>query len=475
LLAVTLAAGAGGLAAGDDAPLEALGLDQRWTDDLDGMVERRQIRVLVTHNMTNYFIDGGQQRGATYDLMREFEKSVNKKRGLRTRRVSVVFLPVTRDQLIPALLSGRGDIAAANLTITPQRQRLVDFSEPFVSGIKEIVVTGPAAPPIRRYSDLSGREVWVRPSSSFHESLLELSRRFERAGIAPIRIRQADEYLETEDLLEMANAGLIAITIADDHMAGFWSGVFDKLTLHPELPIRQGGQIAWAFRKHSPLLKSEVDTFLKRSRKGTLLGNIVYKRYLKDNQWVRDPTRQEEMDRFRSMVEYFRSYADRYSFDWLMLAAQGYQESGLDQKKRSRAGAVGVMQILPSTAADPAVGISNIHQLGPNIHAGVKYLRWIIDTYFADSGIDQLDRGLFAMAAYNAGPNRIARLRRKAAGLGLDPDQWFGNVELVVAREVGREPVQYVDNIYKYYVSYRLIAEKLGLKGQDETRALGMH
>jgi membrane-bound lytic murein transglycosylase MltF len=145
----------------------------------------------------------------------------------------------------------------------------------------------------------------------------------------------------------------------------------------------------------------------------------------------------------------------------MLLTALAYQESGLDQSVRSRAGAVGIMQILPSTAADPNVGIADIHLLENNIHAGTRYLAFLRDRYFSGGELDQLNQWLFTLAAYNAGPGRVAQLRREATGLGLDPDEWFDNVELAAARRVGRETVQYVADIYKYYVAYTRIHTKL--------------
>jgi len=252
----------------------------------------------------------------------------------------------------------------------------------------------------------------------------------------------------------------------DSTKAGFWAQIFDDLTLHPDLALNTGGEIAWAMRKDSPLLHAAVDEFVATHRAGTLMGNIVLNRYLRSTNWVRNSLTAVELDRFRTTVEFFQRYADEYEFDWLMMAAQGYQESRLDQSVRSAAGAIGVMQLLPSTAADPNVGIPTIDVLEDNIHAGVKYMRFLRDRYFTDPDLDDLNATLLTFAAYNGGPGRIARLRREAADLGLDPNVWFRNVENVVAKRIGRETLQYVSNIYKYYIAYRLIADTIQLRGQ---------
>ena len=427
--------------------------------DFNAMAERRLIRALIVPNRTAYFFDGVDQKGTGFEALKLFEEQVNK--NLKTGRLGVYLLviPTTRDRLIPDLLEGYGDIAAANLTITPERQELVEFTNSFLS-TSEIIVSGPKAPQISSFEDLAGQEVFVRRSSSYWESLERLNAEFDRQGKKKIRLKAADEILETEDVLEMVNAGLVPITVADSYLAEFWGQIFDNIKPHPELAIRTGGEIAWAFRKNSPELEAVLNRFVKGHKKGTLTGNILYKRYYQNTKFVRNSLANEDYRRFEETMKFFQEYAGQYDFDWLMIAAQGYQESRLDQSTRSKAGAIGVMQLLKSTANDPNVAIPNIEELEPNIHAGVKYLRFLVDHYFDEPGLDPVNRHLFGFASYNAGPNRIQRLRKKTAEKGLDPNVWFRNVEVVVAHDVGREPVRYVSNIYKYYLSYRLLLEQ---------------
>ena len=431
-----------------------------WTDDFDGMKDRRLVRMLVVYSKTFYFIDKATQRGSTYEFGMLLEKALNAGNKDRARPIRVVFIPTSRDELLPALAAGRGDIAAANLTITPERLKLVDFSTPLADDVSEILVTpaGTAAP--ASAEGLSGSKVHVRRSSSYYSSLVGLNTRLKALGKAPVEIVPADENLEDEDILEMVNAGLIPATIVDSHIATFWKQIFETIELHPDVRVREGGEIAWAIRKDSPQLKQVVDAFIAKNRKGSATGNDILNRYLKSTKWVKNATAEADMKRFRAMTDLFKKYSDQYGFDWLLVTAQGYQESGLDQSTRSRVGAIGVMQVMPATARDRNVNIPNIHELEPNIHAGVKYLRFMVNEYFDEPGIDPVNRHLFAFASYNAGPNRIQRLRKVAADEGLDPNKWFNNVEVVVAREVGRETVQYVSNIYKYYLAYKLVVEQ---------------
>lgn len=439
-------------------------LDQKWTCDFDGMVERRIIRALVTFSKTNYYQDRGHHRGVTYEILKEFEKTINKALKRKHLKVHVVFIPVTRDQLIPALVEGRGDIAAAALISTPERRKVVDFANPLLKGVDEIVVTGPNAPKLSGLDDLSGKEIYVRKSSSYYERLVRLNESFRKAGKPQIILKPADEYLEDEDLLEMVNAGLIPMIVMNSYFAEFWSQIFKDIIVYPKIAVNTGGEISWMIRKDSPKLKRVINDFVKGHKKGTLFGNIMFKRYLQSTKWVRNSLSDEDLERFKAAVEFFKKYSEKYRFDYLLVGALAYQESRIDQSVRSQAGAVGVMQLLPSTAAGNPINIPDIEDLENNINAGVKYLRWIWDTYFENENMDRLSKSLFSIASYNAGPAKVKRLRKEANEMGLNPNIWFRNVEVVAAKRIGRETVQYVSNIYKYYVSYRLIAEKKRIK-----------
>lgn len=387
-----------------------------WIGDLDGMRQKHLIRMLVPYSKT--------------------------------------FFSVDRGRLLPDLLAGRGDIAAGGLTVTNGRRQTVDFTAPFASGIREALITGPDTQMIEKIEDLSGQQIMVRASSSYFEHLVDINARFKKQGINPIDIIPADEWLESEDILEMVNAGLIKATVVDRYLAEIWHPLYTDLHISDSFYIHESGDLAWAIRKGSSKLRAELNTFIQRNKAGSTFGNLMLKRYVTNKKRVLNATSEEEMRKYKDLVKIFRMNGGKYNFDYLMLMAQGYQESRLDQRARSSRGAVGIMQLLPSTAADPVIGITGIDKdASRNIEAGSKYLRLLADKYLNDGEVTPVNRTLMSFAAYNAGPGSLQKFRRLAEKSGSNPNIWFQNVEYAAARIVGQETVAYVSNIYKYYLA----------------------
>ena len=429
-----------------------------WHGDLDEMIDRRVIRALVPYSRSLYFLDGATQRGIAYELMTGFQQSLNEQLGRKLLQVEIIFVPTTRGRLLPALLEGRGDVVAANLTITEQRLEQVAFTRPLGRNVRELVVghSGSRSPAV--IEDLSGKTVLLNPSSSYFERLEAVNRKLRATGRAPIEVHDAPGHFETEDILEMVNAGLADFTIADSYLARFWQQMLPELKVHEKLALSEGNVIAFATRPESVELNKALGEYLNTARKGTALGNILFNRYYSSTRFVTNAASETDRQRFLQVATFFRKYADRHDLNWLMMTAQGYQESRLDHSVKSPAGAIGIMQLLPATAAD--MGVEDIADLEENIRAGIKYVRYLIDNFFDEPEIDKSNQLLFALAAYNAGPGRIRSLRRMAQNRGLDANVWFNNVEHVVAERIGRETVRYVANIYKYFVAYQLMAEQ---------------
>jgi membrane-bound lytic murein transglycosylase MltF len=450
-------AGAQEKAAAPATPRQLSLENKPWTGDFDQMLERRVIRVLAPYSRTLYHVDKGHERGITAALVREFERYVNQRyaKQLGKRPLTVFLIPTTRERLLPGPAEGLGDIAAGNLTATEARLKLVDFAAPEDrKAVRELIVTGPASPPLATLDDLSGKTVHVRKTSSYFESLAALNDRLTKERKARVKVVELPDALEDEDALEMLAAGIFELAVVDDWKALLWAQILPRIKVREDLVLRADGHTGWAIRKDSPKLSGVLADFYRGvvKKHGVIESRMAQSE--KRIKRIQNNTAGAEWKRFEATVRLFEKYGAKYGFDPLMLTAQGYQESRLRQDARSHVGAIGVMQIMPDTGKELRVG--DIHQLEPNIHGGAKYMNQLMTRHFADAKFSEQDRTLFAFASYNAGPGTISRMRGEAAKRGLDQDRWFDNVEVVVAQRVGMETTTYVRNIYKYYVAYKL-------------------
>lgn len=472
LMALPGLARAQGSAVVDDEPLPPasgeellLQVNEPWTGDLPGLRERGLIRVLTTYNRTNFFIENGQGRGLEFEATQRFgawfadRRTADALRGGPAMAPRIVYVPVPREELIPALLAGRGDIIAAGLTVTEDRARQVLFTTPYIRNVDEVVVRHKDAPALETLDDLAGKRLLLTRGTSYVANAHALSERLVAAGRPPIRILEAPPHLETEDVLELVNAGVARYTVVDDHLAEVWDKILPDIVVQHGTHLVEGGTIAWAVQPRATALKAALDAFLATILADRATAMTIYRRYFENVSFIRNPFSPSERDRTRQLLPYFRSVADQAGFDFLLMMAQGFQESRLDRMARSPVGARGVMQLMPATGAE--MGVRDLHDARQNIEGGVRYMQKLRETYFNDPAIAPIVQVKFALAGYNAGPNRINRLRQEAVQAGLDPNQWFGHVERVVQRRVGSEPVRYVSNIFTIYAMYALATELL--------------
>jgi membrane-bound lytic murein transglycosylase MltF len=441
-----------------------------WKGDFDGMLERRHIRVLVPYSPTLFYNDKGRERGLSAELARAFEQYLNKKYAaqLGKRPITLYLVPTTRDELLEDVANGLGDIAAGNLTVTEARKQIVDFVAPAdTKPNREIVLSGPKSAPLATAEALSGKTVHVRWTSSYHDSLVALNQRLQKDGKPAVKLVAVPDELEDEDLMEMLNVGLVEYIVVDDWKARMWAQVLPKLTLNEGAVVRESGVAGWALRKNSPKLVAELEDFYANHVKKQGIYNYLRQQQSKRVKALKDSSASADAKRFEEMLVLFKKYGQQYGFDPLMLAAQGYQESQLNQQAKSHVGAIGVMQIMPATGAELKVG--DIRVTEANIHGGAKYMDQLMTRYFKDADFDPANRALFAFASYNAGPGRISQMRKEAAKRGLNADKWFNNVEMVTAEKIGIETTTYVRNIFKYYTSYKLTLEA----HQEQAKARG--
>lgn len=445
------------------------------TDDLPGLLSRKTIRVLTTSSPTNFFVSNGSIYGFEYSLLKEYEQFLNRNKTRHDLKTVVEFIPVPAGLLIPCLEKGLGDIAAAGLVVTDGDHPGLDFTDPYLTGVSEVFVSNRGVESMQHLPDVAGKQIYLRRTANYYESLGRLNEQLNAQGLAPVRLVPADDYVSSEDILEMLNAGIVELSVMESHLAELWAGVLPNLRIHDRLPLRQGAHLAWMVRKNNPRLRESLNMFVKEHKKGTLLGNIYFNRYFKDTKWITNPLDRAGKEKSFRYAPLFKKYGAEYDIDWMLLSALGYQESRLEHQSRSSKGAVGIMQVMPSTALDPRINVVDFHQIESNIRAGAKYLALLRDSYFNDPEMEPIVRIRYALAAYNAGPANILRARALAAEMGYDPNRWFLHGEIGALKLIGQETVRYVSNINKFYLAYSLADTLDCLKEKNTGNRNGRH
>jgi membrane-bound lytic murein transglycosylase MltF len=477
LALVLLLAAPAALSQGADAAPDAVGndggdslllrLNEPFRGDWPAIRERRVLRVLTTYSRTNFLIENGRGRGLEYEAATWLETWLNTERSLPggPANIRVVFVPLPFSGLLTALLGGRGDVVMAGMTATEERAARVAFARPYIRGVRERVVRHKAAPDLASAEELSGRTLLVLSGSSHLANARALHARLRAAGRPGVNIVEAPAALEEEDLLEMVNAGIAPYAVADGHLAAAWDRVMPDTEL-TEASLATNQNIAWAVRPDATELRALLDRFVEeRVERDRSTAMTIWRRYFQDTRFLKNPVGLAERDRVRQLAPHFRGESERVGFNWLMMLAQGFQESQLDPAARSHVGALGVMQLMPATGRE--MGARDLTAAEQNIRAGIAYMDRLRGRYFNDPALAEEERVYFALAAYNAGPNRINRLREEAPKMGLDPNRWFGHMERVVQARVGSEPVRYVANIRAYFLTYAGLAEQAQERAED--------
>jgi membrane-bound lytic murein transglycosylase MltF len=427
------------------------------------IIRRGSLRVGVPFGGLYYMTDGPRESGLAVGYAAELQKFL-RQRYPAASSLKTELMPMPRERLLTALEAGRIDLAMADL---PQEElsevtesgRLV-LSAPVVSGVHDVIVTGPKAPEIGDVRTLDRLELHVRPSGRYRQHLAAMDVARKEYALPPLTIVTADASLEDRDLLELVGAGIFPATTMDSYKANLMAPLFDGLTVRNDLRVSGDRDIAWAMRAEDRELKAGVDAFLASAEHLTATDAKTLEAMMNPERF-RSAMTEAEQARFDKVMPLIRKHAEKEGLDPLLIAALAYQESGFDQSRTGPAGAIGIMQVMAATAAEPSIGINDISTAEPNIRAGIKYLAHIRDQYFDAASITPENRLLFALAAYNTGPGNIIKARKMAEEMGLDPNVWFGNVEAVTAKIFGRTTAYHVRNVIKFFICYRE-AEKAG-------------
>lgn len=428
--------------------------------DLPQIIEHQSLRILVSYDNVSFFMNKGKQDGLYVALINKFREYLVKQYPI-SKDLKMYFIPVRQDEMVNLIATGYGDIAMG-LTPTDEFKRFVDFSIPEKLWLNEIIVTSKGEYDISNIDDLSGRYITVRQSSSYYKSLKNINVYLKSRGYQPIKIIIADEYLTDADLVDMVDKGEIKATVINDSKLQVWKRLFKNVVFNSSTPVKVNGTLSWGIRHDSPILYKAINGFLRSYRDGTPEGTKIYERYMRwspsyesrhlrhENEWLGISA-----DNFKKYSQIFRNYGEKFNIDWMLLMAQSYQESTLNPSALSKRGAVGIMQVLPSTAGEKYINVNSVSDIENNVHAGTKYMRYMLDNYFSQGEIPTSEKLLFALASYNSGPNRITRYRKEAVYQGLDPNKWFDNVEKIAINHGADETVQYVRNISSLYISYQ--------------------
>lgn len=418
--------------------------------DLASIRSSGELRVLVNQSRHSSGTVKGQSIGVEYPRLRAFEQYLNRTaKGGRALKLRLI--PRAKDQLLAALQRGEGDLVAPGELLDKPRGSAIRASAALRSNVPLILVTRQGS---RRYQNLEqmpGRSLALAAGSVAGEALRPINQRLMQNQRSPIVVEWVDPSLAVEDVLEMVQAGIFSMTVVEQPIAERWAKVMPKLRLERQLVLASEGDMRWFVHRGAPMLGASVDRFLK-SYQQPADQDAAFQRVYRRLYRVHYPLGRAERQRLEKVRPVLQRHAAQQGFDWLLLAAVAFKESTLNPAARGAGGATGLMQITPAAAR--SVGVGNIAALDNNVLAASKYLALIRRNFFNSPQLHERERQAFILAAYNMGPQRVQSLRAEARRRGLNPNQWFFQVERVAMEQLGMGVVSYVSSVNKYHLAY---------------------
>ena len=420
--------------------------------DLSDIRRTGQLVVLINQSRNSSGEIKGKAIGVEAVRLRAFVDYLNQQQAKAgQKKIVLKLIPKAKDQLLSALARGEGDMVAPGELLGEVKAPDIVASHAIVAQVPMILVTGPKSSGYSSLDKLSGRTVVLPPGSAAGPALLKLNKQFAKHKQAPIKIEWVDPSLAVEDVLEMVQAGIYPATMVEKTIAERWATVMPKLQLASSVQLGED-DMHWFFRSSSGQLQATVDQFLKNHHTSSASQNVAFSKAYQRLYRVHQPLDEVGRQRLEKVRPTLQRYAKKHQFDWLGLAALAFKESTLNPAARGSSGGVGLMQITPGTAQ--RVGVSGIHQLDNNVQASARYLADLRRNYFSSPKLNERERLAFTLAAYNLGPERVEGLRAEALRRGLNPDQWFFQVERVAMETLGMGVVSYVNSVNKYFLAY---------------------
>ena len=416
-----------------------------WTQ----IKERGRLRMLTLNNPASYFMWRGELMGFDLELMQSFANQ-------HQLHLSVI-LKDSIEELIAALKAGEGDVIAASLTQSPEREALgLSFSHPYLK-VAEQLVGRADGPSVSSLEELAGMSVGVNPETVYQQRFAAL----QASGINLQMIPQPK--ISTELLIDKLLNSEFDFTASDSHLIAIENAHRDNLQIN--LSLSEEANIAWAMRADQTQLSEQLNAFIKKQYRG-LYYNITFNKYFKNPRKMRQLQAHRvlaggDLSPYDGLV---KPLATEYGMDWRLIIAQMYQESKFNPNAKSFAGARGLMQVMPRTGRE--LGYTNLTNPEDNVAAGMAYMHWLELRFPGE--LDLQERIYFTLAAYNAGAGHVRDARRLAKQQGLDPNRWFDHVEkamLLLAKPQfyktarygyvrGTEPVNFVRDIRQRYLGY---------------------
>ncbi|MGL4315313.1 MAG: transglycosylase SLT domain-containing protein [Pseudomonas sp.] len=418
--------------------------------DLADIRKSGELRVLVNQSRNSSGEIKGQAIGLEYHRLQAFAQYLNDQ-SKAERKLRLKLIPRSKEQLLAALQRGDGDLVAPGELIDAHAGQGVSASAAIRSDVPIVVVGNRGNRHYRKLDEMSGKVLVLPRGSAASEALREVNQRLAERKQAPIDVQWADPSLAVEDVLEMVQAGVYPWTAVEQPIAERWIRVLPKLRIERHLVLGHEADISWFVRRDAPMLRASIDRFLVGYRSPADQDAVfqrVYRRIYK----VRDPLARADRQRLERVKPVLRKHGQQQNLDWLYLAAVAFKESTLNPAARGAGGATGLMQITPAAAR--SVGVSDIQVLDNNVRAATLYMARIRRQFFASKQLEEHERMAFVLAAYNLGPQRVQGLRAEAKRRGLNPNQWFFQVERVAMEQLGMGVVSYVNSVNKYYLAY---------------------